>query len=47
LILFFTIENAPPYHVLQYAGRTTPKVRAGEKWEDFDALTVFDWASAH
>jgi hypothetical protein len=41
--LFFTIEKQPPHRVLQYVGRTTPKIAAGSKWKDLDALTVFDW----
>jgi hypothetical protein len=44
--LFFTIEQAPPHRVLQYAGRTTPKVQVAGKWKDLDAVTVFDWESA-
>jgi hypothetical protein len=44
--LFFTIEQAPPHRILKYAGRTTPKVDAGGKWKDLDAVTVFDWKSA-
>jgi hypothetical protein len=43
--LFFTMEEAPPHRVLQYVGRTTPKIRAGNQWKDLDALTVFDWDS--
>jgi hypothetical protein len=45
--VFFTIEKAPPHHILQYAGRTVPKIQAGGKWRDLDAVTVFDWKSAH
>jgi hypothetical protein len=41
--LFFTIEKASPHRVLQYVGRTTPKIKAGGKWKDLDAVTVFDW----
>jgi hypothetical protein len=41
--LFFTIERQPPHRVLQYVGRTTPKIASGSKWKDLDALTVFDW----
>jgi hypothetical protein len=41
--LFFTIESAPPHRVVQYVGRTTPKIQAGGKWKDLDAVTVFDW----
>jgi hypothetical protein len=43
--LFFTIEQAPPHRVLKYVGRTTPKIEAGGKWKDLDAVTVFDWKS--
>ncbi len=41
--LFFTLEQAAPHRVLQYAGRTTPKFDAGGKWKDLDAVTIFDW----
>jgi hypothetical protein len=44
--LFFTLEKAPPHRVLQYAGRTTPKIQVDGKWKDLDAVTVFDWDSA-
>lgn len=44
---FFTIEISPPHHILQYAGRTVPKIQTGGKWRDLDAVTVFDWKSAH
>jgi hypothetical protein len=45
--LVFTVEQAWPHRVLQYVGRTTPKTQAGSKWKDLDAVTVFDWDSAH
>jgi hypothetical protein len=45
--LFFTIETSAPHRVLQYAGRTTPKIDAGGKWKDLDAVTVFDWESSN
>jgi len=45
--LYFTVEKDPPHRVLQYVGRTTPKVEAAGKWKDLDAVTVFDWKSAH
>ena len=33
--LFFTVEERPPHHILQYVGRTTPKIRAaGNTWKD-------------
>jgi hypothetical protein len=41
--LVFTVEAEPPHRILQYWGRTTPKRRAGESWNDLDALTVFAW----
>jgi hypothetical protein len=41
--LSFLIEEKPPHHVLEYQGRTTPKIRSGLGWKDFDAVTVFDW----
>ena len=41
--LFFTLKKASPHRVLQYAGRTTPKLSVGGKWKDLDAVTVFDW----
>jgi hypothetical protein len=44
--LLFTVAEAPPHRVLQYVGRTTPKIQERGKWKDLDALTVFDWATA-
>ncbi len=44
--LFFTIEQASPHRVFQYAGRTTPKIQVQAKWKDLDAITIFDWDSA-
>jgi hypothetical protein len=41
--LFFTLENASPHRVYQYYGRTAPAIFRSGKWEDLDALTVFDW----
>ena len=41
--LYLTIETAPPHRVLQYVGRITPKIQAGDKWKNTDAVTVFDW----
>jgi hypothetical protein len=41
--LIFTIEKAPPHRVLQYVGRTTPKIAEGRRWQNLDAVTVFDW----
>jgi hypothetical protein len=40
------MQKDPPHHVLQYVGRTTPKVEVAGKWKDLDAVTVFDWESA-
>lgn len=41
--LYFTIEKAPPHRVLEYTGRTTPKIQVNGKLKDFDALTVINW----
>lgn len=41
--LLFTVEAEPPHRILQYWGRTTPKIRTGQTWHDLDALTVFNW----
>jgi hypothetical protein len=41
--ILFTIEADPPHRILQYWGRTTPKIRSGQAWNDLDALTVFNW----
>lgn len=41
--LYFTVEEAPPHRVLQYLGRTTPKINESGRWKDLDAVTVFDW----
>src|SRR6267378_2991515 len=41
--LFFTLEKEGRRRILQYSGRVTPSIRKGDKWEDLDALTVFDW----
>lgn len=43
--LFFTIEQGSPHRVLQYVGRTAPKIQNEGKWKDLDGLTVFDWNS--
>ena len=44
--LYFTIEKRAPHRVLQYTGRTTPKLKDGAQWKDLDAVTVFDWKQA-
>jgi hypothetical protein len=41
--LFFTMEKDAPHHILEYSGRTTPKVREGNSWKNLDGVTVFDW----
>ncbi|HEX5220700.1 MAG TPA: hypothetical protein VFZ59_14100 [Verrucomicrobiae bacterium] len=41
--LFFTMEKEEPHRILQYTGRTTPKVKSQSGWKDLDAVTVFDW----
>jgi hypothetical protein len=41
--LHFIVERDPPHRVLQYTGRTPPKVSEHGQWKDLDALTVFNW----
>lgn len=41
--LFFTMEKDGQHRVLQYTGRTTPKIKVKAGWKDVDAVTVFDW----
>jgi hypothetical protein len=40
---YLTIEKASPHRVLEFVGRTTPKVGESGHWKDLDAVTVFDW----
>jgi hypothetical protein len=41
--LHFIVEKDGMHRVLQYTGRTTPCIQKNGKWEDLDAVTVFDW----
>jgi hypothetical protein len=41
--IYFSLEKADPHRVVEYSGRTTPKLYVRGKWEDLDAVTVFDW----
>ena len=41
--LYFMVEKQGAHRVLRYTGRTTPKIKVGNKWSDLDAVTVFDW----
>jgi hypothetical protein len=41
--LVFTVEADSPHRIFQYWGRTTPKVRSGQSWNDLDALNVYNW----
>lgn len=41
--LHFVVEKDSPHRVLQYTGRTTPSIQKNGKWDDLDAVTVFDW----
>jgi hypothetical protein len=40
--IFFIVENEPGHRVLEYTGRTAPKLRKGQKWRDLDARVIFD-----
>lgn len=44
--LTFTIEKNGQHRVLDYDGRTQPKIRQDGKLRELDALTVFDWDPA-
>jgi hypothetical protein len=41
--LIFTVEADPPHRVLQYWGRTTPRVPVGDALREVEVLSVFDW----
>ena len=41
--IFFIVEKDGAHHVLEYIGRSTPKVRDGGKWKELDARTIYDW----
>jgi hypothetical protein len=41
--LAFTVEADAPHRIFQYWGRTTPKIRSGQSWNDLDALSVYNW----
>src|SRR5262249_51258934 len=36
--LIFVMEKTGKRHILEYVGRTTPKIREGNKWKDLDAV---------
>jgi hypothetical protein len=41
--IVFTVEREAPHRILQYSGRTTPRIQRGTRWHELDAVTVFDW----
>jgi hypothetical protein len=41
--LVFTVEKNAPHRVVEYLGRTTPRIKSGKSWKYLDADTVFDW----
>jgi len=41
--LFFIVEKEGAHRILEYDGRTTPKVKRGKDWKDLDAVTIYDW----
>ena len=41
--LFFVVEKDSAHRILEYVGRTTPKLRDGNKWKDLDARTIYVW----
>jgi hypothetical protein len=40
--IYFTFEKNGEHRILDYSGRTTPKLARDGKWKDLDALTVYD-----
>ncbi len=45
--LHFIVEKDGEHRVFEYIGRTTPRIQKNGKWEDLDAVTVFDWNSGN
>jgi hypothetical protein len=41
--LHFVVEKQAPHRIFEYTGRTTPSIQKNGKWEELDAVTVFDW----
>lgn len=41
--LHFVVEKSAPHRVFEYTGRTTPSIQKNGKWDDLDAVTVFNW----
>ena len=41
--LFFIVEKDGAHRILEYDGRTTPKLKRGNDWKDLDAVTIYDW----
>ena len=41
--LYFTLEKDGDRRLLNYVGRTTPRIKKGKLWKYLDAETVFDW----
>ena len=39
----FSIEQRAPHRLLEYIGRTTPRVKRGGSWKYLNADTVFHW----
>ncbi len=41
--LYFSVDKESGHRVVQYTGRVVPKIKKGDKWDDLDALVIFDW----
>lgn len=41
--LFFIVEKNAPHRILEYDGRSTPKIQRGNAWKDLDAVNLYDW----
>ena len=38
-----SIEQQMPHRLLEYVGRTTPRVKTGGSWKYLNAVTIFHW----
>lgn len=41
--IIFNVQKDSPHRVIEYLGRTTPRIKSGKTWKPLDADTVFDW----
>jgi len=41
--IYLSIEKDGAHRILEYVGRTTPRIKKGSSWKYLEADTVFDW----